>query len=257
MSTLLMAAMATLVFCAPGYPGGAGDAQPFIDQFAKAAVTAAAWPDGSLAAVYDPSEQSGLSKLGGPDAVLAFVPFAFFVQHAAELHLTPLAQADVVGVGPQERWSLVAKAGAVNGPPLTAEYTILSVAGYAPEFIRHSALPAWSLPPDVRIESTGQLLSALRRVAAGEHVVALLDQTQAAALPTLPFAAELKVVAQSPPLPVAIIAIVDSRVSAARAKSLQAALLKMGHAAAGADTLGPLRLQGFVMPQIPRPAPAP
>ena len=53
------------------------------------------WPEGSLAAVYDPSEQSGLSKLGGPDAVLAFVPFAFFVQHAAELHLTPLAQADV------------------------------------------------------------------------------------------------------------------------------------------------------------------
>ena len=251
-----MAAVATLVFCAPGYPGGAGDAQPLIDQFAKAAAAGAHWPEGSLAAVYDPSEQSGLSKLGGPDAVLAFVPFAFFVQHAAELHLTPLAQADVVSVGPQERWSLVAKAGAVNGPPLTAEYTILSVAGYAPEFIRHSALQAWSLPPDLRIESTGQLLSALRRVAAGEHVVALLDQTQADALPTLPFAAELKVVGQSPPLPVAIIAIVDSRVPAARAKSLQAALLKMGHGA-GADTLSPLRLQGFVMPQIPRPAPAP
>src|ERR1700730_15587623 len=147
MTTVLMSALAPLVFCAPGYPGGAGDAQPFIDQFAKAAVTAAAWPEGSLAAVYDPSEQSGLSKLGGPHGGLALVPFAFFVQHAAELHLTPLAQADVVGVGPQERWSLVAKAGAVNGPPLTAEYTILSVAGYAPEFIRHSALLAWLVPP--------------------------------------------------------------------------------------------------------------
>jgi ABC-type phosphate/phosphonate transport system substrate-binding protein len=89
-------------------------------------------------------------------------------------------------------------------------------------------------------------------------VVALLDQTQADALPTLPFAAELKVVGQSPPLPVAIIAIVDSRVPAARAKSLQAALLKMGHGGgAGADTLSALRLQGFVMPQVPRPAPAP
>jgi len=252
-----MAAVATLVFCAPGYPGGAGDAQPFIDQFAKAAVTSAAWPEGSLAAVYDPSEQSGLSKLGGPDAALAFVPYAFFVQHAAELHLTPIAQADIVGVGSQERWSLVAKAGAVTGPPLAAEYAILSVAGYAPEFIRHSALQAWSLPPDVRIESTGQLLSALRRVAAGEHVVALLDQTQAAALPTLPFAAELKIVGQSPPLPVAILAIVDSRVPAARAKSLQMALLKMGHTPGSADVLSQLRLQGFVMPQIPRPAPAP
>ena len=110
----------------------------------------------------------------------------------------------------------MAKTGAVTGPLPTAEYTILSVAGYAPEFIRHSASQAWPLPPDVRIESTGQLLSALRRVAAGEHVVALLDQTQAAALPTLPFAAELKVVGQSAPLPVAIVAIVDSRVPAAR-----------------------------------------
>src|SRR5260221_14556729 len=94
MSTLLMSAVATLVFCAPGYPGAAGDAQPFIDQFAKAAVTAAAWPEGSLAAVYDPSEQSGLSKLGGPDAVLSFLPFAFFVQHVEELHLMPIAKAE-------------------------------------------------------------------------------------------------------------------------------------------------------------------
>ena len=31
MSTLLAAAVSTLVFCAPGYPGGAGDAQPFVD----------------------------------------------------------------------------------------------------------------------------------------------------------------------------------------------------------------------------------
>ena len=40
MSTLLEAALATHVFCAPGYPGAAGDAQPLIDQFANAAVAA-------------------------------------------------------------------------------------------------------------------------------------------------------------------------------------------------------------------------
>jgi hypothetical protein len=207
--------------------------------------------------VYDPTEQGGLAKLGSADAVLTFVPYPFFVQHGAELHLTPLAQADMTGIGPQERWTLVAKAGGVTGPTSLAGYTILSVAGYAPEFVRHSALGAWALPPDVKIESTGQILSALRRVAAGEHVVALLDQTQAAALPTLPFAAQLKAVMQSPPLPVAILAVVDSRLPAARARALQAALLKMGHAPGGADTLAPLHLQGFVLPQLPRPSTAP
>jgi hypothetical protein len=251
MGTLLMAAVATLVFCAPGYPGGAGDAQPFVDQFATATAAAAGWPAGSLAAVYDPTEPGGLAKLGSSDAALTFVPYAFFVQHGAELHLMPLVQADVAGVGPEERWTLVAKAGAVTGPASLAGYTILSVAGYAPEFVRHSALEAWPLPPDVKIESSGQILSALRRVAAGEHVVALLDQTQAAALPTLPFAAQLQAVLQSPPLPVAIVAVVDTRLPAARTRSLQAALLKMGHAAGEADILGQLHLKGFVLPQLP------
>jgi hypothetical protein len=162
-----------------------------------------------------------------------------------------------VGVGPQERWTLIAKIGAVTGPASLAGYTILSVAGYAPDFVRHSALEAWPLPPDVKIESTGQILSALRRVAAGEHVVALLDQTQAAALPTLPFAAQLKAVMQSAPLPVAIVAVVDSRLPAARARALQAGLLKMGHAAADADILGQLHLQGFVLPQLPSHTAAP
>jgi hypothetical protein len=251
MSALLLSAVATLIFCAPGYPGGAGDAQPFVDQFANAAATDAGWPKGSLAALYDPTEQGGLAKLGGADAALAFVPYAFFVQHGAALHLSPLAQADVMGVGTEERWTLVAKAGGITTPAALAGYTILSVAGYAPEFVRPSALAAWPLPADVRIEATNQILSALRRVAAGEQVVALLDQTQAAALPTLPFAAQLKAVLQSAPVPVAILAVLDSRVPAARARSLQTALLRMGKAAGDADTLEQLRLAGFVQPRVP------
>ena len=251
MLTLLAAAVATLVFCAPGYPGGAGDAQPLLDQFAHAAVAAAGWPTGSLIAVYDPTEEGGLAKLRGPDAVLAFVPYPFFFEHASQLQLTPLAQADVVATGSTQRWTLIAKSGRVTNATSMAGFTVLSVAGYAPQFVRQSALAAWPLPPDVKIEFTGQILSALRRVAAGEPVAALLDQEQAAALATLPFANDLKAVAQSPELPVAIVAVVDSRLPAARAQTLQTALLKIGHAAGDADTLAPLRLKGFVLPQLP------
>jgi hypothetical protein len=251
MSALISAAMATLVFCAPGYPGGAGDAQPFVDQFAKTTATSAGWSE-TLAAVYDPTEQGGLAKLNDKDSVLAFVPYAFFVQHGAALHLAPLAQADVVGVGTEERWTLVGKAGGtVTDAKSLSGYTILSVAGYAPEFVKHSALAAWTLPSDVKIEATGQILSVLRRVASGEPVVALLDQTQAASLATLPFAAQLKSLVQSPPLPVALIAVVDARIPAPRAKAVQAALTKMNAAAGGADTLASLRLKGFVLPQLP------
>ena len=144
MTTLLAATVATLVFCAPGYPGGAGDAQPFVDQFAGAAVKAAGWPAGSLAAIYDPTDEGSLAKLTSADAVLAFVPYPFFVEHGAQLHLSPLVQADVAGTGTQQKWTLVAKNGGVTGAAALGGYTILSVAGYAPEFVRHSALAAWT-----------------------------------------------------------------------------------------------------------------
>lgn len=257
MSSLLTAAIATLVFCAPGYPGGAGDAQPFVDQFASAAAASAGWPAGSLAAIYDPTEQGGLTRLANPDAVLAFVPYPFFVEHATQLHLAPLAQADVAGTGTTERWTLVERSGRPTGAASLNGYTILSVAGYSPSFVKQSALGAWTLPEGVKVQSTGQILSALRRVASGDPVVALLDQTQAAALPTLPFAGQLTSVLQSPPLPVAILAVVGSRLTAARAHALQSGLLKMGHAGASTDTLGSLHLQGFVMPQLPGAKPAP
>jgi hypothetical protein len=251
MSTLLAATLSTLVFCAPGYPGAPGDAQPLVDQFAGAVVTASGWPAGSLVAIYDPTEEGGLTKLKQPDAVLAFVPYPFFVEHAAQLHLTPLVQADVTDIGPQQRWTLVAKSGRVTDPQSMAGFTLLSTAGYAADFVRHSALPGWALPPDVKIEATGQILSALRRVAAGEPVAVLLDQAQAAALPSLPFASGLKAVMQSPELPVALIVVVDSRVAAGRAELLRAGLLKMGRGSASADSLGPLRLHGFVPPKLP------
>ena len=147
MSILLAAAASTLVFCAPGYPGGAGDAQPYVDGFAKAAAAAAGWPAGSLSAIYDPTEQGGLTKLGSADAVLAFVPYPFYVEHAAQLHLTPLAQADVAGTGTKEKWTLVARTGRVTGAASLAGYTIVSVAGYSPQFVLHSALSAWEVPP--------------------------------------------------------------------------------------------------------------
>ena len=251
MSTLLAAALATLVFCAPGYPGGAGDAQPLVDQFANAATAAAGWPAGSLAAVYDPTEDGGLAKIKQADAVLAFVPYPFLIEHGAELHLTPLVQADISDVGPQQRWTLVAKPGRLTGPASMAGYLLLSSAGYAPDFIRRSALQDWALPADVKIEFTGQVLSALRRAAAGEPVAVLLDQTQAAALPSLPFAAELKSVAESAELPVALIAVVGSRLAPPRAKALQEGLLKMGRSAGSSDSLAPLRLRGFVLPKLP------
>jgi ABC-type phosphate/phosphonate transport system substrate-binding protein len=257
MTALLAAAAVTLVFCAPGYPGESGDAQPYVDQFAQAVAAAAGWPAGSLTAVYDPSEAGGVARLESRDAALAFVPYPFLVAHRAQLHLAPLVEADVTDTGPRERWTLVAKRGRVHGPASLAGFTIASTAGYAAEFVTRVALAAWPLPRDVHVEATGQVLSALRRAAAGEPVAVLLDQTGTAALASLPFAGELEAVVQSPELPVAVLAAVGSRVPAARARALRAALLRLGHEPGNADVLAALHLKGFVPSGLPGQAAVP
>jgi hypothetical protein len=257
MATLLAGAAVTLVFCAPGYPGATGDAQPYMDAFAAAAAAAAQWPAGSLTASYDATEAGGLEKLAKPEAALAFVPYPFYVEHAAALHLAPLVQADVTGVGVQERWTLVAKKGRVSGPASLAGYTLLSVAGYAPDFVRSYALAAWGLPADVKISQSALVLSVLRRVVAGEQVAALLDGPQTSALASLPFANDLESVTQSGPLPTAILAVVDARLPKARAEPLRAGLLGLAKSGAGAETLANLRLHGFVLPQLPAAATTP
>jgi hypothetical protein len=257
MSTLLTAAAVTLVFCAPGYPGATQDAQPFLDAFATATAAAANWPAGSLSAIYDATEAGGLEKLAKPEAALAFVPYPFYVEHAAALHLAPLVQADVSDVGVQERWTLFAKKGKVNGPASLAGYTILSVAGYAPDFVRSVALAAWGLPADVKLAQAPQVLSSLRRAASGEAVAVLLDATQTASVASLPFANDLQNIKESAPLPTAILAIVGSRLPSARAGPLREALLRLHKNPAGADALANLRLQRFVLPQLPAGAPTP
>jgi hypothetical protein len=252
---VLFAALSTaLVFCAPGYPGTVGDAQPLVDAFAQAAASAAQWPDGSLTAVYDPTEEGGLARLQNADAAVAFVPYPFFVEHGARLNLRPLVQADVTGIGTQQRWTLVAQRGHASTPQALAGYQIASTAGYAPAFVRKVALASWSLPADTRIAFAGQTLSALRKVAAGEMTVLLLDQEQTAALATLPFSGQLESLVQSQPVPVALIAVIDPRLAQARADSLKNGLLKLAGTPQGMAALGPLRLKGFVPPQLPHAA---
>jgi hypothetical protein len=251
MSSLLAAAASLLVFCAPGYPGTSGDAQPLVGEFASTLAAAAGWPADSLTAVYDASESSDLQRLGSPDAGLAFVPYPFFVQHGAALHMVPIAQADVPPAGVQQHWTLVMKNGHPAPPAGLAGMTLISTAGYAQDFVRAVLHNLGPLPAGTTITATGQVLSALRRAATGEPVAVLLDQEQTAAMGSLPFAANLQVAGTTAPVPVALIVVVDGRVPKARADALQQALLHLSGNPQGAAALGRLRLNGFVAPRLP------
>jgi hypothetical protein len=243
----LPARTATVVVCAPGYPGSTKEAQPTMDAFAAAAGDATGWPRGDLAAVYHETEAGGLARLAQPDAAFALVPLPFWLEHRDELRLTPRLQAVQQDGLPSESWTLVAGRGKVGKPADLGGFTMLSLAGYVPRFVRGPALASWGeLPPSVTIRFSGALLSGLRKAAAGENVVLLLDRAQAAALPTLPFASELEVVATSPPLPVSVLCTVGTRIPVPRADSLVRALASLGASPAGQSALAGMRLSRFV-----------
>ena len=241
------APVATLVLCAPGYPGSTEEAQPAMDALAAAVVAAAGWNAGELKAVYFETERAGLDRIASSDTALVLAPLPFWRQHRAALKLEPLMQAVEEGGQAAEPWTLVAGAGQIRDAADLAGFELVSTAGYAPRFVRGPALGAWGdVPRDVKIAFSTAVLSGLRRASTGAKIAMLLDRAQAAALPTLPFAARLQVVVRSEPLPVSVLAAIPGRLPAARLKTLTSALATLGAQPAGAAALAGVRLAGFV-----------
>jgi hypothetical protein len=237
---MLALAAATLVVCAPGYPGSSAEAQPAMEALAGSLSRAAHLPPGSLTAVYEETEAGGLKRLAEKDASLLLAPLPFYLEHEQGLRLRPRLSAVPREGEPVERWTLVT---GKDHPPVLEGYTVLSSAGYSQRFVR-AAAPV--LPKQVAIRQDTSVLSSLRRAANGEKVAVLLDGAQTAALAKLPFAASLATVSTSPPMPVALVATVAKRIEERRWKDLEAAFRKLADDPAGREALEGVRMRGFV-----------
>jgi len=234
----------TLVVCAPGYPGTTEEAQPTMDAFARAAQTAAGWPASSLHAVYDETLEGGRARLKGGDAVLAIVTLPFLLQEGAGLGLDPRYQV-VEEDGDSETWSLVAHRGTVKSPATLDGWEIASPAGYAPVFVR-AALSSWGrLPDNVKITFAPALLSGLKRAASGANLALLLDSAATTSLPTLPFAADLEIVARSQHLPGSFLCLVGKRLAARDGAAILKGIERLDKTPAGSEALKNMRLVRF------------
>jgi hypothetical protein len=252
----LAALMATLtlatdplafVAVAPGFPGTTAEAQASMDAFAAALAAQAGLPAGAITAVYFEKDRPGAERMRKPDTALGMVSLPFLLREGEALQLEPRLAAAQKGTGATEVWALVAKKGRVTGPASLDGWQVSSIAGYAPAFVTGTALAGWGrMPATVKVVQSNQVLSSLRKAVAGENLAVLLDGAQAAALPTLPFAADLEVVARSAPLPTGVVVTVGRRLSPERWKVLEMALRHLGDRPGGAAALEAIRLQGFV-----------
>jgi hypothetical protein len=231
----------TLVACAPGYPGNTEQAQPTMDDLAAAI-------GNGMGAIYHRDLDAGLERLSKEDAAVALVPLPFYLRYRNELGLRPLAQA-LPTSGATEVWSLVAGRGTLGGADSLTGWEVTGMPGYAPAFVRDVALTDWGrIPEGATISFTARAVSALRKAAAGEKLAVLLDAAQTEALPALPFAAELEVVASSQPLPASLVCAVGERLDEEDAAKLVAALLGLDESESGRELLAALRMTKFDKP---------
>ncbi len=234
-----------LVVCSPGSPGNTLQAQPTMDQLASAVAQTASWPAEALGAVYFETAQAGAQRLETGDTAWALVSPSFYYEYAHALSLVPRLEA-VPASGFGTAYSLAARAGTLKSPADLAGWEIVGGIGFSPDFVRRQVLADWGpIPATARISFSGRPLSALRRAAAGEKVAVLLDPEQKAALPTLPFAADLEIVLTSREFPGGILCLVKGRLPETRAAALLDALLKLDSSEAGRAALQAIRVQKF------------
>lgn len=231
----------TLVVCSPGSPGTTDEAQPRMDAFAAAISKKAQVP---FAAVYDPSDDGGVTRL--KTAGIGMVSLPFFLQHEQALGLHARLQAVAKGRPALERWALVAQKGKVTGADGLAGFTIATNIAFAPGFVRGTALGTLgALPATVKIVQSTAVLSSLRKAANGEPTAVLLDATQESSLATLPFGAKLEVIAHSPPVPAGLIVTIDARLPDAAWQPIGRGLLGLSQDKSATETLDAIQLTGF------------
>ncbi len=234
----------TVAVCAPGYPSSTEEAQPVMDDFARA-MTASAGSSSELAAEYHPTLDGGLALLEQEATTLAIVPLPFYLRYRSRFGLE--AELEVVqSVADRETWSLVARRGAITEPRALAGWKLEAISGYAPAFVRRVALEGWGeISDDVEIGFSSRVLSALRKAARGDRLAVLLDTGQAEALVRLPFAENLEVVARSAPMLGTLLCRVTGRRGGPDDRSLREGLLEFGETEEGRALLKTMRLSGF------------
>lgn len=234
-------ASAKLVVCSPGSPGTTDEAQPRMDALAKAISAKAG---STLTAVYDPTDDGGVSRL--KTAELGMVSLPFFLQHEKELGLHARLQPVAKDHAPLEKWALVVQKGKVKGPEGLAGFTIMSSVGFSPAFVRGVALGGFGpLPANTQLKQSTAVLSSLRHAADGEPVAVLLDSAGEASLGSLPFGAKLEVVAHSAPVPAGVVVTIDARMPDKAWAGVEKAMLGLSADKASAGTLDALQLAKF------------
>ena len=189
-----------MLLCLPGFPGTAGQAQPFVDKMLRYLEGRMGWEAGSMSGLYVPDGTRGLNELTTRKPGLALVGPSIYAAGHHSLKMKVIAQVEVNGRG-KEIYSVITR---VDGPSSLAELrgkTMTGTVAHDPRYV-HNVLLNQILPMgELTLKAQKRPLKALRDVARGKAAAALVDESVRQHMSELDFADELRVIHTSAPVP--------------------------------------------------------
>jgi hypothetical protein len=235
---------ASLVFCSPGSPGDTAQAGPTMEQLARAVEKSGGLTARSVSAEYQESEAPGIAAIRA-GALLAAVPMPFFVAHEKDLGLDPRLSI-VAASGEPERFALVVRKGTVAKPGDLAGWEVTGTSGYAERFIRGAFAKEFGILPDgARITFNAAPLQALRRAATGDRIAVVLDAAATASVASLPFGADLAIVARSEAFPAGLVCTLRGTPGGKNAAAILKGLERLPKSPEGKEALAAIRVRRF------------
>ncbi len=189
-----------MLFCLPGFPGSQVQAQPFVDKMLRHLESKLAWSPNSLHGIYLPDGEKAVSSLVETKPDVAVVGPSVYAGQQKALGMKVIAKVEVNGRG-KETYAVVTGKG---GPAKLAELAGKKVEGavvHDEKYVLNVLFAGKIKPGELTFKSQKRPLKALRNVARGTADAAIVDGSVQAHMSELPFAADLKVIFTSKPVP--------------------------------------------------------
>jgi ABC-type phosphate/phosphonate transport system substrate-binding protein len=220
----VLASEKEMLLCLPGFPGTEAQAQPYVDKMLRHLEIKLKLEEKSMSGVYIPDGGAAVSRLAGERPEIALVGPSVYVSQKAALGMKVIAKIEVNGRG-QETYSIVTKE---DGPESLAELPGKTMEGavvHDAKYVYNVLLDRKLADGQLTLKSEKRPQRALRNVARGDADAAIVDQSVLQHMNELPFAADLKVIYTSKPVPAPAVVVMGE--GAKNADKLKGALVGM------------------------------
>lgn len=225
-ASIALATPKELLLCLPGFPGTQAQAQPFVDKMLRHLEKKLNWKPLSVRGIYIPDGSVAVDQLRTKRPEIGLVGPSVYTTLHKELGMKVIAKIEVNG-RTDEVYSVITRK---DGPGTLGELVGKKVEGavlHNPKYVYNVLLDKKIPVGKLTLESQKRPLKSLRNVVRNKADAAIVDQSVVDHLHELPFAADLRVIYNSKPVPSALVVVMGAgKNQAVRLKTLLVGMCK-------------------------------